>query len=361
MVYSQITFNKTDRIPLSSAVSCITGHSNEVDRELIFLWGCFDDRSTLLTYNLTSTHWTKLNGDLIGWGREGSNAQPYVTLDSITYFRPFASPYNLFSFNLTNWETNRDVVIESALPEDVYDQCITGHGKEVYLLGCNFGGTVYDYFRIFNISSSSWTSGTSLPVPTKLSGCGYSEITDTLYLFGGYGNEYAIDKLGMAPVMDDEWTILSATMTNEYYAHVLQVFQEDAGVEYLYVVGGTPNVFNVDKLNPLDDSIEYLGDILLFNHQHSMTVTTYEDPNGVDFKLFVMGGAGGNRTERSSIISITPSPTTSPTTATEAPSNYPAVPTTTSPSKSPTPFPSGMYIFSFFPSLHLLPFVCTYI
>eukprot|EP01084_Bolivina_argentea_P171449 297026_1 len=180
----------------------------------------------------------------------------------------------------------------------------------------------------FNVSSNIWISSGANTIYAKWrSGCSLDANNDHIYYFGGYNEQRSpsvLAEIEKYSVLNDQWTLLSSTLTIRRYNIKCRLLSSDANIYCIGGLGITSVLNTVDVFDPSQDTIIYTMYLHVARYYH--TVTLWND----DLCLIITGGWDGS-TGLNSIETFgdctapTKNPSSAPTTS---PSSAPSTPPT---------------------------------
>eukprot|EP01084_Bolivina_argentea_P064038 116808_1 len=304
-------------------------------------------QSTSIYITLNDTKWTPnsitMPLGVSGLYNENHNIRTNEKLYIINPGTSGGTATNNWQMFIYNFQTNQFIV--SSTPTYLSrGACSVYNSKNniIYMIGGSDANIIYQkYNQRFNISSNVWMTPGSNTVNLKgWAGCSMDATNDHIFYFGGFaGSWILLDEIEKYTISNDEWTLLSSTLSSVRSNIKCRLLSTDNNV---YCIGGwrgSPPANNfalniVDVFNPITEVL--IITMYLNKPRYYAAVTLWND----DKCIIVSGGTNVT----SALDSIeTFGDCTAPT---QSPSFAPSTPPSKSPTAPPTLYPSAA------PSLH---------
>ena len=234
----------------------------------------FSDTWSNDTYNQTDT-WSS-----------AQFTQQFVQINNMVYI---IIPSSMFTYDLSHntFSSAPGPPRRSFYPYKYNDGCavLDTDRMTIYYAGGKYDGEFVDshqshtfyssQLQAYNISNMTWSFKSSMHLSISNMGCAMHPNNSYLYTFGGdtSATPFWRDDIQRYSVIDDEWSILSATLSLPRFELVCHLFSFD---NQIYCMGGYYHAYktDVDIFDPITESV---NSVINMHYSRSyFTITEYQ-------------------------------------------------------------------------------------
>eukprot|EP01084_Bolivina_argentea_P037298 68979_1 len=283
--------------------------------------------STLLSITLNNIKWSPNNTTMpLGVSELRTEGDDAVRIkDKLYIINPETGPYSNHQMFIYNLRTNQyNLSVTPPYRAQAACAVYNSNNNIIYLIGGgNYG--YKKYTQRFNVSSNIWiTPGADTFYEKYRSGCSLDANNAHIYYFGGYYEPRSyLNDIEKYTVLNDQWTLLTATLTTPKHSPKCRLLSRDGNI---YCIGGVSNgnavINTVDVFDPSKEII--INTMYLHVARTTFTVTLWNDNSC----LIISGGWDGlSPLDSIETFGDCTAPTKNPSSApTNAPSYAPSTP-----------------------------------